>query len=239
MKKFLFLFTALILSTGSYAQSRSFHIKGKVIDDQTHESIPGANIAIPGAKGIGTSTNPDRDFAITLPKGETQIQVSFVGYFVQNVSITTSTDSLIISLKPNEEILKNIVLLSCFEHYPSKSRTSKSAKHVVQNGYHYTHSSGETSKFASAPLIRLRGQVIDEMTGEMIPGVNLTVKKSKKSTSTNFDGLFSLDSLRLGDILTVEFVGYLSQKIPIPASNDSLVIRMKINENMLHDVVEI
>ena len=239
MEKFLFLFTALILSTGSYAQSGPFHIKGKVIDDQTHESIPGANIAVPGAKGIGTSTNFNGDFAITLPEGKTNIQVSFMGYFTQNIPITASNDSLVISLKPDEEMLKDVVVLSCFKYYPSKSRTSKSAKHVIQNGCRHTYSSGETSKFASAPLIRLRGQVIDEMTGETIPGVNLTVKKSKKSTSTNFDGLFSLDSLRLGDILTIEFVGYLSQKIPIPASNDSLIIRMKINKNMLHDIIEI
>ena len=234
MEKIIFLFMAILLSAGLYAQRGSYSIKGTVTDEQTGEAIPGANIGISGVKGVGTSTNFDGEFTLdSLSKGDTLI-VSFVGYFTQKIpAITPNDGNLVISLEINEDMQKDVIVLSCFGSKPLKSRISKSAKHLAQNGRRYT------SKFAPAPLIRLKGRVIDERTGETIPGANLTIKKTKKATSTNFDGLFSLDNLRLGDILVVEFVGYHSKKIPVSASNDSLIIRMKIDENMLYDIVEI
>ena len=74
--KRLILLVFCLFSVVSWGQA----IKGKVIDAQTKETIPGANIAVPGVKGVGTSTNFDGEFTLTLPAGKTQIQVSFVGY---------------------------------------------------------------------------------------------------------------------------------------------------------------
>lgn len=109
MKKILFLFAALILSFSAHAQNDpGFRIKGFVVDQDTKEFIVGATIDVPGAKGVGTATDSDGNFTFTLPEGKTQIRVSFVGYFAQNIPITASNDSLVIPLKPNKEMLKNV-----------------------------------------------------------------------------------------------------------------------------------
>lgn len=85
-------------------------IKGKVIDAQTKETIPGANIAVPGVKGVGTSTNFDGEFTFTLPAGKTQIQVSFVGYKTKVVNVQPGA-TVTVSLSQDAEMLDDVVVV--------------------------------------------------------------------------------------------------------------------------------
>ena len=73
MKKFIFLFTAILhASTGS--------ITGEVIDADTHQSLVGANVIIAGTE-LGAACNSEGRFSVfNIPVGSYTVTVSMIGY---------------------------------------------------------------------------------------------------------------------------------------------------------------
>ena len=71
------LFAALLLTTAAAAQHK---ITGKVIDTNK-ESLVGATITLKEKPSVGTTTDTEGHYTLTLPdQKEYTIQVSFVGY---------------------------------------------------------------------------------------------------------------------------------------------------------------
>jgi TonB-linked SusC/RagA family outer membrane protein len=81
-----------------YAQG-TFSVKGKV-SDQTGAGIPGANIKVAGTNQ-GTVTDNNGAFAITLSAPAT-LQISYIGYTMQSVPVSATTQTLDIKLSENE-----------------------------------------------------------------------------------------------------------------------------------------
>ena len=79
MKKASVLLVGILLSMVSFSQTT---LSGKVIDANTGESLIGATIVY--GKGMGTATDLDGDYTISIHPGERSIQVSYVGYKVIN-----------------------------------------------------------------------------------------------------------------------------------------------------------
>lgn len=173
MKRLILLIFCLF-SIVSWGQA----IKGKVIDAQTKETIPGANIAVPGVKGVGTSTNFDGDFTLTLPAGKTQIQVSFVGYKTKVVNVQPGA-TVTIQLNQDAEMLQDVVVIGYGtqkkENLSAAVATVDVAKAVDSRpvpdigralqgttpGLNVTIANGE---LGSDPKFRIRGQ-ISSITG--------------------------------------------------------------------------
>ncbi|MDD4819794.1 MAG: TonB-dependent receptor [Flavobacteriales bacterium] len=105
MKRLILLIFCLS-SIVSWGQS----IKGKVIDAKSKEAIPGANITVPGVKGVGTSTDFDGTFTFTLPAGKTQISVSTVGYKAKNVNVAPGAN-ITVSLEEDAAVLDDVVIV--------------------------------------------------------------------------------------------------------------------------------
>tara|TARA_B100001109_G_scaffold255611_1_gene259511 strand:- start:1612 stop:4509 length:2898 start_codon:yes stop_codon:yes gene_type:complete len=81
MKNLLTAF-AILFSTVIVAQNGT--IRGTVIDDETGETVIGANVAVLNPL-TGTSTDLDGKFSLSIPAGTYQVQVSFISY--QNITI--------------------------------------------------------------------------------------------------------------------------------------------------------
>jgi len=80
----------------------------------------------------------------------------------------------------------------------------------------------------------ITGTILDEK-GESIIGASVSVKGTSNGTITDIDGKFSLDVTE-NDILTISYLGFLSQEIPV-AGKSSLQIIMKENAEMLDEIV--
>jgi len=83
------------------------------------------------------------------------------------------------------------------------------------------------------------GTVTDTKTGEILPGVNITVKgMPTRGTSTDENGSYSLTVPSLQDTLVFSFVGYVRQEIPIQGRS---VINTALSPDVqqLEDVVVI
>ncbi|MFT3995140.1 MAG: TonB-dependent receptor [Dysgonomonas sp.] len=80
----------------------------------------------------------------------------------------------------------------------------------------------------------ITGTILDEK-GESVIGASVIVKGTINGTITDVDGKFSLN-VNENDILTVSYLGFLSQEIPV-AGKSSLQITMKENVEMLNEIV--
>lgn len=55
--------------------------------------------------------------------------------------------------------------------------------------------------------------IIKDATGEAVIGASVVVKGTTNGTITGLDGDFILDKVKKGDIISVSFVGYVTQEI--------------------------
>ncbi len=83
-------------------------ITGRVIDDKTGETIPGANIMIRGTS-TGTITGADGRFRITVPSGDAILEISFIGYD-KVVLPAAAAGGRSIRLREASEQLKEVVV---------------------------------------------------------------------------------------------------------------------------------
>jgi len=80
------LITSLLVLFIFQAYSQNFTISGYVQDDDTGEKLVGANI-YDIDKLLGTTSNAYGFYSMTLPKGQTKIKFSFIGYKAQIMEI--------------------------------------------------------------------------------------------------------------------------------------------------------
>lgn len=85
-------------------------LRGEVIDASTGEPLPFAKIAFAGNPNVGAVTDFDGKFDVTVPKGETYVSASYVGYSIEQVQITAPY--LKFFLKPTELELEEVVVTS-------------------------------------------------------------------------------------------------------------------------------
>ena len=84
MKKMFYLLLLLGSFQIAYAQNRT--ISGVVTDAADGSTILGATVAVPGTT-IGTITDIDGNYVISVPSSASELQVSFMGMETQSVSV--------------------------------------------------------------------------------------------------------------------------------------------------------
>ncbi len=97
---FLIFLLCLLLSVPNTTLAQGFEIAGQVIDDETNEPIPGANIVEVGTQ-TGTVTNSDGEFSLIVSAADAQIRISFIGYQAQILNIEGRSN---ISIRMQQEV---------------------------------------------------------------------------------------------------------------------------------------
>ncbi|MGI4822073.1 MAG: SusC/RagA family TonB-linked outer membrane protein [Janthinobacterium lividum] len=105
------LFWVILLLAGfcqqAWAQDRS--ISGKITDRATGQGLPGVTIIVKGLPTIGTSTNSDGVYSLSVPSTATALVYSFVGYSTQEAPITGS-GAINIALASDTKQLNEVVV---------------------------------------------------------------------------------------------------------------------------------
>jgi len=110
MKKLLrsiLLTLSLFSMLSSYAQN--FTVKGRVIDEKKEAAI-GANIIVVGTS-IGTITDYNGNFSISVPKKNSILRISYIGYQVVEVSASSPQLASGIILKEDAQLLSDVVVI--------------------------------------------------------------------------------------------------------------------------------
>jgi hypothetical protein len=99
MLRLLFVATFLCSALVAHSQNK-FTINGYIKDSGNGEELIGVNVYIPQLKA-GTTTNAYGFYSLTVPQGQYEIQVSYVGYQVQTFTVDL-----------NQDISRNIEMLT-------------------------------------------------------------------------------------------------------------------------------
>ncbi|MDG1572244.1 TonB-dependent receptor [Robiginitalea sp. M366] len=89
-----------------------------------------------------------------------------------------------------------------------------------------------------AQEIQIQGVVLDAISSEPLPGVNVIVKGTTRGTATDFDGNFSLSGLAQGEVVVFTYLGYLEQEYTVSRSQE-VTIRLSEDVSALDEVVVI
>lgn len=102
-----FLFILTIFT--SFSQEK-FTLSGTISDSKNNETLIGVNIYIPNLK-IGTTTNEYGFYSLSVPKGEYEIEISYVGYqtIQKNIILNQNTKSNF-SIKEGGEELQEVII---------------------------------------------------------------------------------------------------------------------------------
>ncbi len=86
-------------------------LKGKVIDGTTNEPLIGATVVVLNTTK-GETTDLDGNFEISLSNGPAQIEVSYISFITQVISVVVSdqTQSLIVELLPDAQSIDEVTV---------------------------------------------------------------------------------------------------------------------------------
>lgn len=104
----VFLVCCLFFSSLS-AMGQEKNISGKVLDD-FNETVPGVNVQVKGTM-LGTVTDADGNFNITVPNVKSVLIFSFIGYATQEITVGNQT-KLTVKLKDDTQNLDEVVVVA-------------------------------------------------------------------------------------------------------------------------------
>lgn len=107
MKRLTLFFLCLFASI-SWAAAQNRTIKGTVISGEDNLPVIGANVVVVGETTIGTVTDFDGNFTLSVPAKAKQLQVSYTGLKTQIVQIAPQMK---IVLQSDTEVLKDLVVV--------------------------------------------------------------------------------------------------------------------------------
>ncbi|MGM0582264.1 MAG: mucoidy inhibitor MuiA family protein [Bacteroidota bacterium] len=82
-------------------------VKGKVTDAETGEALPGVNVIAKGTS-IGTTTDSQGNYSITMPKGVNQLKFSYIGMKAKTLHVNSSI--LNVNLRTDVQQLSEVVV---------------------------------------------------------------------------------------------------------------------------------
>ena len=160
-QKIPLLFLLLLLICMPIMAQNGVIVKGVVVDDNG-DPITGATITVKGNRTIGTITNIDGDFAITVPNAKSVLVISFIGMIPQEV-VANSSSRLKITLADNAEQLEEVVVVG----YGQQKKASVVGA-ITQTSGKVLERAGGVSDIGAALTGNLPGVITTASTG--MPG---------------------------------------------------------------------
>ncbi|MBS7255880.1 TonB-dependent receptor [Flavobacterium branchiicola] len=108
-KKISFLLLIIFTTFVSFSQEK-FTLSGTIKDSKNNETLIGVNIYVPALK-IGTTTNEYGFYSLTIPKGEQEIEITYIGYqTIQQTIVLNQNTKNNFSLTEGGEELQEVVI---------------------------------------------------------------------------------------------------------------------------------
>jgi TonB-linked SusC/RagA family outer membrane protein len=158
----LLLFSAFV----SFAQKT---IKGQVKDETSKENLPGVTVSVRGTN-IGTSTDTDGNFSISVPANSNELIFSFIGYDSKSVTIGNQT-FLEVKLGTDVTNLQEVVV-NALGFKTKKDRSGSTSSSISSEAI---RSSGE-SNILSSLAGKASGVKIARANGDPGAGVNIQIR---------------------------------------------------------------
>ncbi len=160
-------------------------VTGRVVSADDGDPLIGATVTVKGTK-LGTVTDVDGRYSITLPQGKRQLSFAYIGYV--GVTRTVSGNSLNVRLSPDEARLDEVKVVA---YGTSKSTKRRSAK-----------------ARSSEPMLMKEAAVMVEEAPEMEESTVIEVEQQKAQFGYEFDIKQLLTIPASGKSVTTEIARY-------------------------------
>ena len=211
MRKLILLFSALVLCIGVvFGQGKT--VSGRVIDENNEPAI-GASIQVKGAETVGTISDFDGNFTITLPDGTTHLIISYVGYTtVEQVA----KDGMVVRLTTDAEVLDEVMVVA----YGTSTKKAFAGSATVVKGE--TLEKKNPSEVSKALAGEIAGVQVVSTTGQ--PGTNATIRvRGIGSINADSKPLYVVDGIPYdGDVSAIDPADIASTTVLKDATATSL-----------------
>ncbi|MGN6530499.1 MAG: SusC/RagA family TonB-linked outer membrane protein [Ginsengibacter sp.] len=183
-RKLAICFTVLILLFGSNIVFAQKTVTGKVTN-QTNDPLPNVSVTVKGTN-TGTVTDANGNFSLNVPSGRNTVEVSFVGYGTQNVSITGKSNVGTITLVPNSQSLNDVVVTG----YGTQRKKDITGSVAVVN------TAELRQQPATSPIEALQGKATGvQIINDGSPGSTPQIRIRGNTSINNNDPLFVIDGM--------------------------------------------
>jgi len=93
-----------------------------------------------------------------------------------------------------------------------------------------------SSTFTMFAQQTVKGIVKEQSSGEPLPGVSVLVKGTSNGVQTDFDGNFTLEKVKAGDILLFQYLGYADKEVVI-GTNFNLNVLLSESSEQLDEII--
>ncbi len=105
--RFLYIFILMIMFSGAFSQNK-YTLSGTITDAESGEDLAGALLSVQNSS-YNTICNPYGFYSITIPEGNFNIEIQFVGYENQVLKVNLHSNQVIdFTMKPVSYELENI-----------------------------------------------------------------------------------------------------------------------------------
>lgn len=163
-------------------------IKGRVIDETLKEAVPGANIQVKGTT-IGTITDFEGNYTITVPSKKSVLVISFMGYVTQEVTVG-DRKVINVSLKDDTQSLEEVVVIA----YGNQDKATITG----------ALSSIKTEELLKSPVASITNSLAGAMPG--VSAVQSSGQPGKDAATIYVRGCGSLDNSLAKPLILVDGV---------------------------------
>lgn len=185
-----------LLSSITWAQNKS--VSGKVLDEN-NQPLSGASVTVKGNPNIGTNTNDEGAFTLSVPANTLTLVVSSVGYSNKEVALTGNTQSLMVVLAREISNLDEVVVVG----YGTQKKSNVSG--AISSIRARDLQNVPNGRIEQAIQGRVAGVTILQNSGQ--PGSSSTIRVRGITTFNNNNPLWVVD----GVVVDAGGIGYLNQ----------------------------
>jgi len=184
MKRLTLLFTCFIMSM-AVAVAQNKQVSGTVFDENG-EPIFGASVFAKGAATIGTATDANGNFSLSIPESVTTLVISYIGYVEKEVAASKVVK---VTLEPDTKTLSEVVVTAM-----GLTREKRALGYSAQELKSDQLTAGANTSLAGALQGKLTGVDITSSSG--MPGASsmMTIRGSRSFTGNN-SPLFVVDGM--------------------------------------------
>lgn len=185
MRRFLFLVLVLFggLLQQAWAQDRT--VTGKVTDRETSIGLPGVTVLAKGT-ALGTSTNAEGVYSLSIPAEVTTLTFSFVGYATQEQAINGAS-TIDITLATDAKQLSEVVVTAL-----GREEQKKSLGYSVQDIKGSEFTQARETNVVNSLAGRIAGVQISNSTGAAGSSSRIVIRGARSVTGNN-QPLFVID----------------------------------------------
>jgi TonB-linked SusC/RagA family outer membrane protein len=185
--------------------AQNVSVKGTVSDAETHEKLPGAYVMLKGST-IGTVTDVNGDFSLSVPAKGATLRFTFVGYESSEMKIANAQAPINVVLTPSAKQMNEVVVVG----YGTVRKSDLTG--AVSSVNTEDLKTMATSGIIGALQGRVAGVNVMSTSGE--PGESMQVRIRGIGTINNSDPLYVIDGfpgsnmgyLQPGDIESMEIL---------------------------------